>query len=151
MPDSGTPWAMARQAPLSLGFSRHEYRSGLQFLSPGDLPHPGTEPASLTSPALAGGFFTTVPPGKPARKGSFTQQVFTKPLLCARLCGKTASKTATVSALLKETFLWEKQVKISNFIFVNKGTGMETENRGEGSSFRWHGQERLLRCQHLAI
>ena len=57
---------------------------------------------------------------------SFTQQVFTKPLLCARLCGKTASKTATVSALLKETFLWEKQVKISNFIFMNKGTGMET-------------------------
>ena len=32
---------------------------------PGDLPHPGIEPSSLTSPALAGGFFTTTPPGKP--------------------------------------------------------------------------------------
>ena len=41
-----------------------------------------------------------------------------------------------LSLLLKETFIGEKQVKISNFIFMNKGTGMETENRGEGSSFR---------------
>ena len=50
------------QAPLSMGFSRQEYWRGLPFPPPGDLPHPGTEPAS---PALAGGFLTTEPPGKP--------------------------------------------------------------------------------------
>ena len=40
-------------------FSRQEYWSGLPFPSPGDFPNPGIEPSSLTSPALAGGFFTT--------------------------------------------------------------------------------------------
>ena len=54
-----TLWTVASQAPLSMGFSRQEYRSGLPFPPPGDLPHPGIEPASLTSPALAGRFFTT--------------------------------------------------------------------------------------------
>ena len=57
-----TPWTVAHQALLSMGFSRQEYRSGLPFPSPGDLPDPGIKPAS--SP-LAGGFFTTQPPGKP--------------------------------------------------------------------------------------
>ena len=51
-------WTIACQAPLSMGFSRQEYCSGLPCPSPGDLPDPETEPASLTSPALAGGFFT---------------------------------------------------------------------------------------------
>ena len=51
---------LACQAPLSIGFSRQEYWSGLPFPSPGDLPDPGFEPMS---PALLGGFFTTVPPG----------------------------------------------------------------------------------------
>ena len=45
-------WIVALQAPLSMGFSRQEYWSGLPFPSPGDLPNPGTEPASLVSPAL---------------------------------------------------------------------------------------------------
>ena len=52
------PWTIARQAPLSVGFSRQEYQSGVSFPSPGDLPHPEIEPGSLASPALAGGFFT---------------------------------------------------------------------------------------------
>ena len=46
-------------------FSRQEYWSGLSFLSPGNLRDPEIEPASLASPVLAGGFFTTVSPGKP--------------------------------------------------------------------------------------
>ena len=54
-----TPWTVANQAPLSKGFSRQESWSGLLSLPPGDLPDPGTEPASLTSSALAGGFSTT--------------------------------------------------------------------------------------------
>ena len=58
------PWTVAPQVPLSMGFSRQEYRSGLPFPSPEYLPNPGIEPTSLPSPALAGGFFTTAPPGK---------------------------------------------------------------------------------------
>ena len=41
-----TPWTLARQASLSMGFPRQKYWSGLPFLSPGDLPDPGVEPAS---------------------------------------------------------------------------------------------------------
>ena len=46
------------QAPLTMGFSKQDYWSGLPRPRPGDLPHPGTEPAFLISPALAGRFFT---------------------------------------------------------------------------------------------
>ena len=53
-----TLWMPACQAPLSMGFSRHEW-SGLPCAPPGDLPNPGIELMSLTSPAFAGGFFTT--------------------------------------------------------------------------------------------
>ena len=49
----------AHQAPLSMEFSRQEYWSWVPFPPPGDLPNPGTETTSLTSPALAGGFMTT--------------------------------------------------------------------------------------------
>ena len=55
-----TPWTLAHQIPLSIGFSRQEYWSGLPFPFPGDLPNTGVEPRSLIkSPALAGYFFTT--------------------------------------------------------------------------------------------
>ena len=54
---------VAHQASLSMDFSRQEYWSGLSFPSPGDLSYPGIKPMSLAFPALAGGFFTTVPPG----------------------------------------------------------------------------------------
>ena len=53
------PWTVVHQAPPSMEFSRQENWSGLPFPSPGDLPDPGIEPATLGSPALAGGFFTT--------------------------------------------------------------------------------------------
>ena len=62
-----TPWTVAHQAALSMGFSRQEYWSGSSFPSPGDPPDPGIEPRSLMSPALAGRLFTTKPPGKPQR------------------------------------------------------------------------------------
>ena len=47
-PTLATPWTVAHQAPLSMGFSRQEYLSGLPFPSPGDLPNPGIEPRSPT-------------------------------------------------------------------------------------------------------
>ena len=57
-----TPWTVAFQAPLSIGFPKQEYWSELPFLSPGDLPERELKP---TSPALAGEFFTIESPGKP--------------------------------------------------------------------------------------
>ena len=57
-----TPWTVAFQAPLSMGFPRQEYWSGLLFPSSGDLLDTGMKPAF---PALTSGFLTTEPPGKP--------------------------------------------------------------------------------------
>ena len=56
------PWTVAHQAPLSMGFPRQEYCSGLSFPTPGDL---ADQRFKSISPALAGRFFTTEPPGKP--------------------------------------------------------------------------------------
>ena len=53
------PWTVAFQVPLSVEFFRQNYWSGLPCFPPGNLPYPGIKPASLMSPALAGGFFTT--------------------------------------------------------------------------------------------
>ena len=65
--DSATPWTVARQASLFMGFLRQEYWNGLPFPPPGHLADPGIELTSAVFPALAGGFFTTVSPspGKP--------------------------------------------------------------------------------------
>ena len=65
MSNSASSWTATLQVPLSIGFSRQKYWSGLPFSPPGNLPDPGARPGSLVSPALAGRFFTTVPPGKP--------------------------------------------------------------------------------------
>ena len=59
-----TPWTVARQAPLSMGFSRQEYWSGLPFPSPGDLPNPGIEPGS---PVLQADALPSEPPGNHIR------------------------------------------------------------------------------------
>ena len=60
-----TPWTLACQAPLTMGFTRQEYWSGLPFLSPGDVLDPGIK---HVSPTLVGGFFTLVPPKKPTSR-----------------------------------------------------------------------------------
>ena len=60
------PWTEELRGLQSMEFSRQEYWSGLPFPTPGDLPDPGIEPAFLASPATAGGFINTVPPGKPS-------------------------------------------------------------------------------------
>ena len=59
----GTPWTVAYKTPQSMEFSRQEYWSELPFLSPGDLPYPGTEPRS---PSLQAGALPSEPPGKPS-------------------------------------------------------------------------------------
>ena len=60
-----TPWTVAHQAPLSMGFPRQESWRGLPFLPPGDLLNPGIKPMFPACPALADGFFTIAPPRKP--------------------------------------------------------------------------------------
>ena len=59
-PTLATPWTVARQAPLSMGFFRQEYWGGLPFPTPGDLSDPGIEPRS---PALQAGSLLSEPPG----------------------------------------------------------------------------------------
>jgi len=77
-----TPWTVALQAPLSMGFSRQEYWSGLLFPSSGDLP--GIKPVS---PALADGFFITEPPGKPSVLYGFKiSHVWAKTHCCCYCC-----------------------------------------------------------------
>ena len=61
-PTLATPWTVAHQVPLSMGFSRQEYWSGLPFPSPGDLPNPGIKPMS---PALQADSLLTELQGKP--------------------------------------------------------------------------------------
>ena len=60
-----TPWTVVCQAPLSMGFSRQKYWSGLPFPPPGNLPSPEIESMSLESPALQAVSLPTEPPGKP--------------------------------------------------------------------------------------
>ena len=66
-----TPWTVARQASLSMEFSRQEYWSGLPFLPPGGLPNPGTEPGSLALPADS---LLTEPPGNPSKKVEYEKK-----------------------------------------------------------------------------
>ena len=73
-----TLWTVAHQVPLSMGFSRQEYWSGLPYLPPGEPPDPGIEPTSAVSLALAGRFFTTEPPGKP--------ECYTQKCVCVCVC-----------------------------------------------------------------
>ena len=68
-----TPWTVICQAPLSMGFPRQEYWSWLPFPSLGDVPDVGIK---LESPALADGFFTTEPPGKPSTLKNTTKFPF---------------------------------------------------------------------------
>ena len=65
-------WTAAQQAPKSMEFSSQEYWSGLTFTTPGDLPNLGIE---LTSSALEGGFFTTMPPRKPSIYNNHEQYI----------------------------------------------------------------------------
>ena len=98
---SVTPWTVAHQAPPSMGLSRQEQWGGLPCPPPGDLPDPGTDPVSLTRPALADGFFTTsatweAPEGKPngaPRKQNTSRQEGLKTFQQERSCQNPSSKS----------------------------------------------------------
>ena len=92
-----TQWTVARRAPMSMEFSRQGCWSGLPFPSPGHLPDPGIKPAS--SVALAAGFFTTVPPGKPPKWYQFL------PLRLCDICEKWPN--------------WQKNLTIKFYLVAN--------------------------------
>ena len=108
-----TPWTVAHQAPLSMGFSRQEYWSGLQFPSPGDLPNPGIEPGS---PVLQTDSLPPEPPGKPQRKSEVR----------AKYHGSTKDRTnpsgwVTLERLPRKcAWNWQKSHRKKN---LNKGRG----------------------------
>ena len=76
-----TPWTVAHQSPLSMGFSRQEYWSGLPFPAPGNLPNPGIEPASVASPALQADSLPLSHWGSPTSSLSRIYSLLTQPHL----------------------------------------------------------------------
>ena len=88
-----TPWIVALQAPLSMGFSRQEYWSGFPCPPPGDLPDTGIKPGSLMSPALAD---ELLPPGKPL-DATILMLMFCQ--ICFKLGGGISDRTPSFSSL----------------------------------------------------
>ena len=76
VPGYVAPWTVALQAPLPMEFSRQEYWRGVPLSTQGDSPNPRIQPASLASPAPAGRFFTTAPPGKSRTPLAFRNKEF---------------------------------------------------------------------------
>ena len=91
-----TPWSVACQVPLSMGFSRQEHWSGLPCSPLRDLPDPGTEPMSLLSPTLAEGFFTTESPGKPSVSMRVYNEGKSIRLCCPVLIRRTGEQVPSV-------------------------------------------------------
>ena len=112
VPLFSTPWTVARQAPLSMGFPRQEYWSVLLFPSPGDLSDPGIEPVSL---ALAGSFFTTEP------WGNFTSLLINpKTIVWTLGCFKNFS-LSSFPVHLHEYYKYFKRWQISKWGNVHTG------------------------------
>ena len=150
MSDSATPWAVAHQAPLSMGFSRQEYWSGLPFPSKGDLPNAGIKPRS---PALQGDSLLSEPPGKPiyiwpiydmghtCTKALFFLQTtvhqpsrsFMSPRICWNSCPLSRWCHPTISSSVAPFFSCPQRPSIR--VFSNEST-LELQLQHE--SFHWY-------------
>ena len=95
----GTPWTVACQAPLSIGFFRQEYWNEMPFPPPGDLPNPGIKPMSPEPPALAGRFFTTEPSVSSVQLLSRVQ-LFATPWFAARQASLSITKSRSSLKLM---------------------------------------------------
>ena len=107
-----TPWTVARWAPLTMGFFRQEYWSGLSFPFPGDLPYPGINPKP---PVLAGKFFITELPGKPRymyAAAAATKSLQSCPTLCDPIDGSPPG--SPVPGILQARILEWVAISFSN-------------------------------------
>ena len=123
-----TPWTVAHQAPLSMGFSRQEYWRGMPFPPSAELPDPGIEPES---PELTGGFFTTIIPRKQIK---FTSKW--KVISIPKFYKMRISKYFRQSKWSKQIFIILPLLKINalpidNFIYLNESIPVLTKNRGK--------------------
>ena len=118
-----TPWTVAPQAPLSMGFSSQEYWSGLQCPPPGALSSPEIESTSLTPPAKAGGFFTT----------SATQETLTSWQVCVNWSAGMNTGTGTHRELGQHQ---ESQDLVADVIWPSRGDLKETHAKSTRRSWR---------------
>ena len=102
-----TPWTIARQDPLSMGFSRQEYRSGLPFPSPGDFPNPGIEPRS---PALQADALSSEPPRKPLPRPQNKT--------CSIRQNSTCERQDLLNVFTNNVFVWFKNVICPGLILI---------------------------------
>ena len=119
-----TLWTIDHQTPLSMGFSRQEYWSGLPFPSPGDLPNPVMESGS---PVLAGRFFTTEPSGIPLGEGNGTPLQYS----CLGNPMDRGAWQVTVHGVVKS---W---TRLSNFTFTFHFHALEKEMATHSSVLAW--------------
>ena len=140
-----TLWTTACQVSLSMGFPRQEYWSGLSFPSSGDLPNPGIETASLMSPALAGGSFTTSTTWEAAPKNwCFWTVVLEKTLESALDCQERNQPWIFIGRTDTEVeapILWPSDAKrrlVGKDPDAGKDWGQEEKKASEYEMFGWH-------------
>ena len=132
-----TPWTVAPQAPLSVGFPRQEYCTGLPFPSPGIFSDPGIKPVSLASPTLAGEFFTTEPPGKPHKSHLTKLLLFIKAgrggLLGSVLCfSSTKIHVPYKEISFHYSYKQKEEIKFAcnpAYLFITPWEGVQKTNR----------------------
>ena len=120
-----TLWTVVHQVPLPMGFSRQEYWSGLPFSPPGDLPGPGIEPVSPTSPTLAGGFFSSSATWVPGRKkhteiqpcspGSYSMD---RKLRCIHMASFSGQNTDSLKIIFRVIQRTERSIQAQNNVFM---------------------------------
>ena len=142
-----TPWSVARHAPLSMGFSRQQYWSGLPFPPPGYLSHPGFKPGFPASPGLAGGFFTTESNGGSqdiAEKLNNTDHLW-KNCTCCKYVANTCFHLWNACFVQKQSFPFlETLLQIYNLIRDHYWCPLAT-----GSACRGSGTEVWVKGGHL--
>ena len=128
------PWSIAYQAPLAMGFSRQKYWRGCHFLLWGIFPNPRIKPAFPVSPALTGGFFTTVPPGKPekflrlGREGNTASTLLAEKLIIWAL-SHIGSRTSRQSPCYKEAIPPREA--------VCRHSGLQSSSPSQGTRHDW--------------
>ena len=127
-----TPWTIAHQAPLSMGFPRQEYWGGLPFPSTGDLPGPGIKPPS---PELAGAFFATEPHGMPVCSFILSTTIYWGSLLPVLLgiCGiKQKQWQTTFSSWRSHSTEWSQKInKLLQYIMLSGDPYLRESEAGE--------------------